>query len=909
MAEQLEYLLTLNDQATGVLKQFGNQAKGLDQKMTSLGGSIAKAGVGMAAIGAAGVAGLVTATNASIEFESTFAGIRKTVNATEEEFAQLEKNIRGISRTTPAATRDLNAIGEIAGQLGVSGVDNLTKFIKTTADIAETTNLTSEEAATSFARIANIMGISVDSVDRMASAVVDLGNNFATTESEIVNFANRIAGAGKIAGIATPELFAIGAAMSSVGVEAEAGGTAVQKVMLSMNEAITQNNSDLAVFAETAGMTVDEFSNAAPIEAFTAFVEGLGAAGDDAIGVLDELGMKDQRLIRAFLSLANAGDLLNETVEKGTSGWEANTALVEEAEKRYGTTASQLEIMRNNLQDINKTIGDSLVPILNDMLETLKPLIEKFAAFAEAHPRVVAGVMIAVAAIGALGAVLIFIGGIIASVGAIIPVLAAVFSALGAAAGAIGGVLAAVAAAIGAISAPVLIIIGIVVALIAALVLLWRNWDTVKAKAIELGGVLRDKLGQAWEWLGGKMAEGKVIGERIKGAFTTAYDSAKQGVTDLFNKIGTFIRGAVALLIKGDFTGEFGRLLGLNEDSPVIAAALAFRDALLGVFEGFMMGVRATLAPFVWIWENLVFPVLFLAFAVISRGVYEIVQFVSTQFEALRAAISTIMAAVKAVFTIVWAEIKQMVFDTMNSILMFLLPILEMINAAFQTAWGAIRDTVVAVWEAMTGYITERVNRWVAIFTILYTLATALFRQLWGQVTAIWSGIAASVTEKVEAVRQNVSTTIENVKARVLAIFNALWQGLRSIGNQIFDAITSPFRRAKEEIEQIAASIKEAARQISPFHKSSPSLVELVESGMDIIRREYRSLNNVDIPSAQTLAGVNSFAPLSNQLAAVPANNTSNVTNINVDAAINTPLDADELALILGNTLANTGIY
>src|SRR5690606_7338750 len=169
--------------------------------------------------------------------ESAFAGVRKTVDASEEVFAKLSSNIRQIAKDTPNSATEIAKVTELAGQLSVRGVDNLTKFSKVISDISVTTILTGETAATEFARISNVMQEPIENVDRLAASVVDLGNNFATTESEIVDFSQRIAGAGKIAGLSTADVLGISAAFSSVGIEAEAGGTAVQKVLIQMTQA------------------------------------------------------------------------------------------------------------------------------------------------------------------------------------------------------------------------------------------------------------------------------------------------------------------------------------------------------------------------------------------------------------------------------------------------------------------------------------------------------------------------------------------------------------------------------------------------------------------------------------------------------------------------------------------------
>ena len=331
-----------------------------------------------------GTAFFVTAgllVKSASDFETAFAGVRKTVDATEEEFFQLSEGIIDMSKRIPVATTELARIQELAGQLGVSGVENLTKFTEVIAEIAVTTNLTSEAAATDFARIANIMQLPLNQVDRMGSSVVDLGNNFATTEKEIVNFANRIAGAGNVIGLTTADILGIGTAFSSVGVRAERGGTAVNKALIKIASAVENGGEDLKIFAEISRQTEEEFIEGFEKDAagaFARFIEGLGTAGLKGVKVLEELELGDQRLVQSFLSVGGASGILTEAVEKSNEAWVENKALTEEAEKRFGTTGSKTTLLKNNINALSVSLGEKLLPAFQNILISASALVEVF---------------------------------------------------------------------------------------------------------------------------------------------------------------------------------------------------------------------------------------------------------------------------------------------------------------------------------------------------------------------------------------------------------------------------------------------------------------------------------------------------------------------------------------------------
>src|SRR5688572_5289517 len=161
--------------------------------------AIANIGTVAKTAGAALTAGLTVplvaigalSTKAAREFESSFAGVRKTVDATDAEFEKLSAGIKNMAREMPTGVNELNRIAEAAGQLGVEK-DQILAFTKTMAMLGETTNLSSDEAAVAIAQLQNRMGVAGKDVDRLAATLVGLGNAGASTEKDIIEMSLRI---------------------------------------------------------------------------------------------------------------------------------------------------------------------------------------------------------------------------------------------------------------------------------------------------------------------------------------------------------------------------------------------------------------------------------------------------------------------------------------------------------------------------------------------------------------------------------------------------------------------------------------------------------------------------------------------------------------------------------------------
>lgn len=479
---------TIFDKAAKNIDDFAARIKATGTDLEELGKGMRDLGLIMTATITVPLVALgKTSLDAYKEFEYAFAGVRKTVTATEEQFKELEKGIRNMSKTMPTAAKDIAAVAETAGQLGIQ-TEAILGFSEVMINLGNTTNLSANEAATSLAQFANITQMSQKDFDRLGSTIFKLDTSLATTAKSITDMGLRLAGAGKQIGMSEAQILGFAGALSSVGIEAEAGGSAFSKVFINMQLAVERGGKELRDFAKVAGMSSGEFKIAFKEDATSAvvaFIEGLGnmeAQGKSTIGTLDKIGITEVRMRDSLLRAAGAGDLFRTSIEASTKEWEKNSALTKGAAERYATYTSRLEVFKNNLKDIGITIGGSIAPVLLDILTILTPLVNILAFIFEIFSKlpepirkvvVIAGMLLAI-----IGPILTIFGTFLTKLDSI----GGIFKGASTAVTTFGGV-------IGGLNSPLLKVLAIILSIAAALTIILTLIAAITGKSGELSRV------------------------------------------------------------------------------------------------------------------------------------------------------------------------------------------------------------------------------------------------------------------------------------------------------------------------------------------------------------------------------------------------------------------------------------
>lgn len=374
-------------------------------------------------------AGGVASAKFAIDFEDSFAGVKKTVDATPEQLAKIKQGIIDLSTTgidgrgaIPQTTTELNELAAAGGQLGISQ-ENIVDFTEVMAQMGSATNLVGEEGAATLARFQNVMGVGQNEIRNIGSAIVDLGNHSATTESEIAEMALRMGKYGSSVRMSAADVLGYSAALSSLGIEAQMGGSAIGRTWLSIETAVASGGEGLKKFAKYSGKSAEEFKkqwNTDSSGAFNGLLKGLQSAENLTVA-LDDLGINNTQDIQAMMALVNGYDLVTESVNRSNTAYQENTALQEEFNAKNETTASKLANTKNNIIEAARSIGETMLPSIQDASTTVADFAKGLSQMDDEQKRVVVNTGATVIAIGAISKVsagaIKGVGGIVEAVG------------------------------------------------------------------------------------------------------------------------------------------------------------------------------------------------------------------------------------------------------------------------------------------------------------------------------------------------------------------------------------------------------------------------------------------------------------------------------------------------------------
>lgn len=370
----------------GLLQQ---QSEKMRKSITKVGDAVKSVGKGMtAAITLPVAAAGFFAVRSFAEYETALVGVGKTTNLAGTELQQLGQDFLKLSKTIPVSATELLGLGQTAAQLGVSGSANVLKFSETLAKLSRASDVAGEEGAAALARFITVTKGSVGDVDKYASALVELGNTSAATENEILGFSLRLGAATSVFNVSGTQALGLATAMKSIGIEAEAGSSSIQRALGAMNKSIGKGGKEAQVLSKLTGIAVQDLAkefktNAAGVlQKFTAGLAKVEEKGGDVTKALAFFGLTGVRDIQVMGSLAKQSELMADKMDAASKAFKENIALEKEFAAASQTLDNKWQLLKNRFFAVGVQLGEKLKPTLLAVMEVVGRMLD----FMESHP-------------------------------------------------------------------------------------------------------------------------------------------------------------------------------------------------------------------------------------------------------------------------------------------------------------------------------------------------------------------------------------------------------------------------------------------------------------------------------------------------------------------------------------------
>ena len=328
-------------------------------------------------------------TSSSDEVDKSYRDLRKTFDAEEADYEKLYDAAMKYSQGHVTSADTMLEMEAIAAQLGVGiegGADAIQKFAEVAANLDVATDIDADTIALQMGQISAVMkDLSTDNIDKFGDALVRLGNNMPTQESNIMQITQRLSAIGDVAGFSTPELMGWAAAIASTGQKSEAAASGIATTITKITQAVDAGGDDLEKFAKVAGKSAEQFAadwKSKPSETLKEFMEKLGES-EQLFADLTDMDINGIRQTQTLAALAQTVGKVDDSIKMADDAFhglpdefgEAGDA-AREAERKSEGFSGSLAKMKNSAQVLAATFGDTLAPYLDTAATAMQKLTD-----------------------------------------------------------------------------------------------------------------------------------------------------------------------------------------------------------------------------------------------------------------------------------------------------------------------------------------------------------------------------------------------------------------------------------------------------------------------------------------------------------------------------------------------------
>ncbi|MEK4606539.1 phage tail tape measure protein [Geobacillus sp. FSL W8-1251] len=777
------------------LSTVGNNLRDVGQRMQSIGQSMATS-MGAAATAIGGALGF--AVKKSMDFEAQIDRVGAIAGATPAEIKKLEKAALDLGASTSKSATEVAQGMEIMAAMGY----NTNQILAAMPGIIAAAEASGEDmalVADTVSAALNSFGLAASEASRVADVLAQAANDSAAGIQDMQYTFKYAAPVAKSLGISLEQLAAATEIMANNGIRGEQAGTTLRAALIRLSDPpkeaantlealgvkITDANGKMLPFSNIIGQLAEKTKNMSNAQKLAALSTIFGT--EAASGMLTVVEAGPQKLDALTKSLQNSAG-----------------ASQEAAQKMKDNLKGSLEELQGAFETAQITIGNALAPAIQkvagyiqqlvDWFNNLSPSTQQFIATAAAVAAVLAGIGTAI------GVVLAIIGTAASGIGA----LTAAFGAVSGAIAAAGGMAGVFSAAIAAITGPVGIAIAAIAGLVAAGVLIYKNWDEIKAKTTEIWGSLKEWFSSTLESI--KQSFNNVW-NNIKSFTSSTWQTIKQVTVTVWNTIKSaalaiimpFVNG-ITNLFNGMKSGLQTILNGLKQyfsgvwqaiKNIFIGAVLLIIDLVTGDFKNLSNDARAIFNnlknALSSIWNGIK--------QVFSGAVSAIKGFVSAAWSNIKSTTSSVFNGIRSLASSIWNGIKSAISNAVNTAKSAVSNAFSAMKNAVSSIMSGIKSTIVSMWNSAVSFL-----KGIDLYSIGKNIIQGLARGI--------SSMASAVIEKVRDIANSVTRTIR----KVLDIHSPSRETER-LGRYTTEGFARGIESKKKDVERASKKNAEAAKK------------------------------------------------------------------------------------------------
>ena len=614
-------------------------------------------GTALTTVGGAAMAPLAAGVKVFAEYEQKMANVKAVSNATAAEFSALDAIAKQMGATTVFTARESAQALSFMAMAGMEAEESVAAL----PDVLSLAAAGQLELGQSADIVTNVMAGYGIAADEVTGAVDVLTMGFTSANTDLVQLGEAFKMGGpvaKAAGLGFEETAAALSLMGNAGFQGTLAGTALRGAITRL----LSPTDEAAGLIEKYGVTVsDAEGNMMPLVSILQSFEEGGLSAADAMTIFG------QRAGPGMLALIGQGTqaLTDLTTEMENSGGTAQRI----ADTQLNTLSGQFTLLKSALEGLALSIGEQLVPPLRQLVETVTPVIQQIINWAKANPELTRTIVIAAGAAATLAVV----------AGTLMLALSFVLGPIG------------------------LIALGFAL-VVAAGVLVYRNWDVIRERALAVWTTVTDVL---------------------------------QPVIAAFRRLAEFAMPLIREAWEEHLKPTWQALVGFA------------RDVLVPL-------IRKVGGWFVWLWEHIDTYVIgaFKLLLLITETVWKaVVVIIETALGVLMAIIRAVLAALSGDWLAGWQAIKDIgeeIWEGITGLWRLAMGLLTVIWSGIQAALGAAWG---AFWRWMlslaSGIYTNIRTAWNTALTWIVNKAISWGLGLRAKWDAIWASIANTVKSAV----------------------------------------------------------------------------------------------------------------------------------------------------------------